>query len=150
MDEMIYKYGDDEIIISEDSYGKIYVHEENKYMEIEFYHTEVDKVLEVLKNIYNFLQNNMDFAYVNTDYYDYIDECGESTGEWYWEAELMDDEDINPYFSAGDSFRGNCLYREQLPYIIEAIQEYLKPKDLSEIDNLTLKYILRFKKELMK
>lgn len=147
MDEVTYRYGDDEITIWKDSYGTIHVYEDNNDMEVEFYHTEVNRALEVLENIYNYLLNYECFNYIDISSYEGEGEDGYSTG-WYWTDDLMYDEDINPYFSPEESFTGNCLYKEELSYIIEAIKEYLNPKDISNIDNLTLKSILRLKRNL--
>jgi hypothetical protein len=143
MDNITYKYGNDDITVWKDSHGIIHVYEDNNDMEIEFYHTEVYKALEVLENIHNYLLNNPAYIYIDISSYE-----DEGSLDWYWTDDLMYNEDINPYFSPEGSFTGNCLYKEKLIYIIQAIKEYFNPKDISNIDNLTLKSILRLKRNL--
>ena len=89
------------------------------------------------------------YNYVDLGTYEGKDDDGDPSGEYYWvDASVMDNNDINPYLSPNDILYGNCIYRENIQSILEALREYLNPSSLDRLDKLTLKSILRLKRNL--
>jgi hypothetical protein len=145
--EMKYEFEDNEIIIRE-SGDCIYLSEYNNYSELNFRIEDSEKVIALLESIKSYMECH-GCNYVDLSTYESEDEDGDPTGEYHWCDEyVMDDEDINPYFSPDDEFYGNSIYRDDIPYILEALSEYLNPSSLDGLDKLSLKSILRLKRNL--
>lgn len=145
--EMKYEFEDDYIIISE-RYNNIRLYEYNNDSELEFRVEDGDNVINLLENLESYMDNE-GCDYVDLGTYEGEDDEGDDTGEFYWNDEyVMGNVDINPYFSPDDSFYGNCIYRDDIPYILEALREYLNPSSLDGLDKLTLKGLLRLKRNL--
>ena len=144
-----YEFVDNYITIRENC-NQISLYEYNNDSELEFRIEDSEKVITLLENLKNYMDNR-GCNYVDLDTYEGEDEDGYSTGEYYWNDDyVMDNEDINPYFSPDDMFYGNCIYRDGIPYILEALNEYLNSRSLDKLDELTLKSILRLKRNLVK
>lgn len=145
-DEMEYEFEDDYITIRE-SYNNIFLYEHNHCSEISVEQNNIDNVISLLENINGYFEE-YGGDYVDLGTYEGEDEDGDPTGDYYWEDDLMDSNDINPYFSPEDNFYGNCIYRDNIPYILEALREYVDPSSIDRLDRLTLKSILRLKRSL--
>ena len=147
--EIRYEFEDDYIIIREHG-DCIHLYEYNNDSELDFRIEDSEKIITLLENIKTYMDNRGS-NYVDLGTYEGEDEDGDSTGEYYWNDNyVMDNEDINPYFSPDDMFYGNCIYRDDIPYILEALSEYLNPSSIDKLDKLTLKSILRLKRNLVK
>ena len=147
--EMKYEFRDDYITIRE-SGDCIYLHEYNYASELDFRIEDSDKVITLLENLKNCMELH-DFDYVDLGTHEGEDEDGDPTGDYYWNDDyVMNNKKINPYFSPNDFFYGNCIYRDYIPYILEALSEYLNPSSLDKLEKLTLKSILRLKRDLAK
>lgn len=147
--EIKYEFEDDYVTIRENC-NQISLYEYNNDSELDFRIEDSEKVITLLENIKNYMDNR-GCDCVDLGIYEGEDEDGDSTGEYYWNDDyVMDDGDINPYFSPDDFFYGNCIYRDDIPYILEALSEYLNPSSLDKLDKLTLKSILRLKRNLAK
>lgn len=144
--EMNFDYGDDYITIRE-SYNNIFLYEENNDSEIEFRVEDIDKVIDLLERIEDYLEDEPR-SYIDLSNYEGEDVDGDATGEYYWTDDLMYNDDINPNFSPDDNIYGNCIYRDNIPYILEALREYANPSSIDRLDRLTLKSILRLKRNL--
>jgi hypothetical protein len=146
---MKYEFVDDYVIIRE-HYNRIAIYEYNNDSELDFLTEDSEKVIILLENLMSMMDKH-ECDYIDLGTYEGTDEDGDYTGEYYWNDDyVMDNEYINPYFSPDNGFYGNCIYRDDIPNIIEALKEYLCPSSLDRIDNLTLKSILRLKRNLVK
>lgn len=147
--EIRYEFEDDYIAIREER-NQISLYEYNNDSELDFRIEDSEKVITLLENLKNYMDTR-GCNYVDLGTYKGEDEDCDSTGEYYWNDDyVMGDEDINPYFSPDDYFYGNCIYRDDIQYILEALSEYLNPSSLDKLDKLTLKSILRLKRNLVK
>lgn len=147
--EIRYEFEDDYITIRENC-SQISLYEYNNDSELDFRIEDSEKVITLLENLKNYMDNR-GYNYVDLGTYEGEDDDGDSTGEYYWNDDyVMDNEDINPYFSPEDFFYGNCIYRYDIQYILEALREYLDPSSIDKLDKLTLKSILRLKRNLAK
>ena len=147
--EMKYEFVDDYVTIRE-HYNRIAIFEYNNGSKLNFLMEDSEKVIILLENLMS-IMDNKGYDYVDLGTYEVEDEDVDSTGEYYWNDEyIMDNKDINPYFLPNDNFYGNCIYRDDILNIIEALREYLCPGSLDRIDNLTLKSVLRLKRNLVK
>lgn len=144
-----YEFEDNYITIKE-SNDCIYLHEYSSASELDFRIEDSEKVITLLENIKNYMDNR-GYNHVDLGTYEGEDEDGDPTGDYYWNDDyIMGNEDINPYFSPNDFFYGNCIYRDYIPYILEALSEYLNPSSFDKLEKLTLKSILRLKRNLAK
>lgn len=144
-----YEFEDDCITIRERG-DCIYLYEYNNDSELNFRVEDSEKVITLLENLKNYVDTR-GCNYVDLGTYEGENEDGDSTGEYYWNDDyVMDNEDINPYFSPDDFFYGNCIYGDDILYILEALREYLNPSSIDKLDKLTLKSILRLKRNLAK
>lgn len=147
--EIRYEFEDDYITIRERG-DCIYLYEYNNDSELDFRIEDGEKVITLLENLENYM-NSRGYSYVDLGTYEGEDDDGDSTGEYYWNDDyVMDNPDINPYFSPDDFFCGNCIYRDDIQYILEALSEHLNPSSIDKLDKLTLKSILRLKRNLVK
>lgn len=147
--EIRYEFEDDYITIRENC-NQISLYEHNNDSELDFRIEDGEKVITLLENLKNYMDNR-GCNYVDLGTYEGEDDDGDSTGEYYWNDDyVMDNPDINPYFSPDVFFYGNCIYRDDIPYILEALSEYLNPSSIDKLDKLTLKSILRLKRNLAK
>lgn len=147
--EIKYEFEDDYITIRENC-NRIYLYEYNNDSELDFRIEDSKKVITLLENLKTYMDNR-GCNYVDLGTYEGEDDDGNSTGEYYWNNDyVMDNQDINPYFSPDDSFYGNYIYIDDIQNILEAISEYLNPSSIDKLDKLTLKSILRLKRNLAK
>ena len=145
--EIRYEFEDDYITIRECG-DCIHLYEYNNDSVLEFNIEDSEKVNTLLENLKTYMDNRGS-NYVDLGTYEDEDEDGFSTGEYYWIDEcVMGNVDINPYFSPDGFFYGNCIYRDDIQYILEALIEYLDPSSIDKLDKLTLKSVLRLKRNL--
>lgn len=144
-----YDFKDDCITISEDC-NSIHLYEDNSDCELSFRMEDIEKVITLLENLKNYMDDK-GHDYVDLGTFEGEDDDGTYTEEYYWNDDyVMDDRYINPYFSPGDFFYGNCIYKDGIQYILDALREYLNPSSIDRLDELTLKSMLRLKRNLTK
>lgn len=149
MDSLEFIYDNEPIKISYWKYNA-YLTDDYNHQELCIPTQRLCQAIEVLKNILNYMEEN-NLSSVNLD-----NDCGEieidfddEAEEYYWCSEIMDYDDINPYFTVNSGFYGNNIYKSRLGYIIQSLenlQDIIDCKTIDEscIDNLTLKYILKY------
>ena len=147
-EEFVYDTEDGKIIISRDSYDRISLWDSGGRIEVSFNDYHLDQAIEVLNNIYRKLIDNPTWDYINCEASEYWNEEDEPTGEYYWDDDTMNDEDINPYFEPEGDFYGTNISRERVPYIIEALEEYNNPTITDEsLPKFSLNRLLKLYKD---
>ena len=148
MEDFVYNTEDGDIIISEDRYDGINLWDSVGHIEVSFNNYNLEKAIEVLKNIYRKLIENPSWDYINCESSEYWNENDEPSGEYYWEDSTMDDDDINPYFAPYEDFYGSNISRDRVPYIIMALEEYSSPTISDEtLPKFSLNRLLKLYKD---